>query len=534
MHTIDMGAVDHRVIGAVLAAQAGKIGDDVFLMAGERRLTFTEVDGLVSRYAGGFAALGVDPGARVAVLMENSIEFVLVALALNRLGAAWVPVNTEYRGEWLAGTVRSAAAGILVADTGLLPRVFESGASDALRTVIVHGAAPEDLPPRYTPLEDLLGHGDLGPAADPSPLAVASVMWTSGTTGRAKGVLQSHSVWLANAAFMARATGVREGDRFYCCLPLYHSAAWICTIFQALVCGLPVGIDRRFSVSDFWDRCRHYEATVVTTLGAMHMYLWQAPAGPDDRDNPVRVAGFVPLPADLVEPMQTRFGIERIWQGYGQSEMIPVCMTEEGGTFKAGSCGRARSDLDVRLLDDLGQEVPAGTPGEICVRPRGPGLMFGGYLNDPEATLAAFRDLWYHTGDLGRRDEDGELYFVDRKADFLRYKGRNISSLEVETVAAQHPGVAEVAVHGVPADELASEDEIKLCVVRVPGSSVSAPELARFVNDRAPYYMVPRYVEFLDELPHTPTGRVRKVVLRERRVTAATWDRVAAGFEVIR
>ena len=148
--------------------------------------------------------------------------------------------------------------------------------------------------------------------------------------------------------------------------------------------------------------------------------------------------------------------------------------------------------------------------------------------------MNAWRNLWYHTGDLGRRDADGEHFFVDRKADFIRYKGRNIASLEVEAAVAAHPAVAQAAVHGVTSAELEAEAELKVCVVRKPGAQVGADELARFVNDTAPYFFVPRYIEFLDELPVTPTGRVQKFKLRERGVTPQTWDAKRAGFVVKR
>jgi crotonobetaine/carnitine-CoA ligase len=190
--------------------------------------------------------------------------------------------------------------------------------------------------------------------------------------------------------------------------------------------------------------------------------------------------------------------------------------------------------LEVKLLDDGDREVPPGEVGEFCVRPTEPHVIFNGYFNAPEATLRAFRNLWYHTGDLGRRDEDGDWFFVDRKADFIRYKGRNVSSFEIEAAVAAHPAVAECAAHGVRSAELEHEAEIKVCVVRRPGAAVSPEELARFVNENAPYFFVPRYIEFLDELPHTPTGRVQKFRLRERGVTPATWDREQAGFRVVR
>jgi crotonobetaine/carnitine-CoA ligase len=273
---------------------------------------------------------------------------------------------------------------------------------------------------------------------------------------------------------------------------------------------------------------------MVFTLGAMHMFLWNAPERDDDADNPVRVAGAIPMPEELIPKYKRRFGIEEIHQGYGQSEVMTVLARRPGKTYKPNSLGEPADGMELRLLDDDDREVAVGEVGEICVRPLEPYAIFNGYWRNPEATVRAWKNLWYHTGDLGRADTDGEYYFVDRKADFIRYKGRNISSFAVEAAVGAHPAVLQCAAHGVTSAELEAEAEIKVCVVLKPDQRATAEEIARFVNDTAPYFFVPRYVEFLDRLPQTPTGRVQKYQLRERGVTTATWDARAAGFEVHR
>jgi len=221
-----------------------------------------------------------------------------------------------------------------------------------------------------------------------------------------------------------------------------------------------------------------------------------------------------------------------IAQGYGQSEAFTVLNRVDDGQrrWKPNSTGAPLPSFDVRLLDDDDVEVPVGEVGEFCVRPEEPYTLFNGYFENAEATAAAFRNLWYHTGDLGRRDEDGEFYFFDRKADYMRYKGRNVSSFAVEAAVNAHPAVSESAAYGVTSEHLESECEIKVEVVLQPDKELSPEELATFVNENAPYFFVPRYIEFVTELPHTPSGRVRKFQLREHDVTDATWDREAAGF----
>jgi crotonobetaine/carnitine-CoA ligase len=267
----------------------------------------------------------------------------------------------------------------------------------------------------------------------------------------------------------------------------------------------------------------------------MHIYLWQAPERADDADNPVRHAGCVPMPDPLIDPFKKRFAIDSLDQGYGQSEVLGMLHRYDlPGPRKPGSLGQPMEGLEVALLGDDDRPVAAGEVGEFCVRPTEPHTIFSGYWRNPEATVAAWRNLWYHTGDLGRRDEDGDWFFVDRKKDYIRHKGRNMSSFEVERALAGHPAVAEAAAIGIPDPALPSEAELMVFVTLKEGQRATPDELARFVNDNAPYFFVPRYLEIVADLPHTPTGRVQKFALRERGVGPKTWDRVAAGFEVRR
>jgi crotonobetaine/carnitine-CoA ligase len=537
MHCPDLSDIAERTLGRILRRQAEAVPDAPYLLSGDRVWSYARVNELANAHAAGLRALGVGQGDTVAFLMKSGVEFALATFAAMKLGAIWVPNNVDYKGEWLRRSLEDGRARVLVADAELLPRVAELGSGLPTQHVLVRGEAEAPVPGcemhRLDELERLdpkepedveIRHGD-----------TAAVLWTSGTTGRSKGVMQSHNVWVRAALSGAENAGTRAGDVLYCCLPMYNSAAWVANVYRALVTGLPCAIDPEFSASRFWDRCRHYGATQVFTLGAMHMFLWQAPEREDDADNPVRHASMVPLPDRLIEPVKRRFGLETLDQGYGQSEVMGMLHRSDDGTpRKPGSLGEPLAGIEIRLLDDDDREVAPGEVGEFCVRPSEPYTIFNGYFHRPEATVEAFRNLWYHTGDLGRRDADGDWFFVDRKADYIRYKGRNVSSFEVEAVVDAHPFVAQSAAHGVTSAELESESELKVAVVCKPGASLTPEALARFVNENAPHFLVPRYIEFVDELPRTPTGRVQKFKLRERGVTPGTWDRVAAGFEVRR
>jgi crotonobetaine/carnitine-CoA ligase len=536
MHALDLREPAERLLGRVLRRQAEAFPDAPFVLSNERSWSYGEANRLANAWARALGELGVGRGDSVAFLLRSCPEFVFATFGAMKLGAVWVPTNVDYKGQWLRESLEDSRARVLVVEGDLLPRVAEVARGLPLEHLVVRGAGSVPAELSAIPLEEV-GSKD-GPEPDAGGLRygdTAAVLWTSGTTGRSKGVMQSHNAWIRSGLSGAGNSHARAGDVMYCCLPMYNSAAWSALVYRALVSGLPVAVDETFSVQSFWERCRHYRATQVFTLGAMHMFLWQAKAHPDDRDHSVRHATMIPLPEPLISAMKERFGIETLDQGYGQSEVLGLLhRPDDGKPKKPGSLGQPLDGLEARLLDDDDREVRPGEVGEFCVRPTEPHVIFNGYFGNPEATLRATSNLWYHTGDLGRRDEDGDWFFVDRKADFIRYKGRNVSSFAVEAAVAAHPAVAECAAHGVRSAELEHEAEIKVCVVLEPGQGVAPEELARFVNDTAPYFFVPRYIEFVAELPRTPTLRVQKYRLRERGVTPETWDAVAAGFVVRR
>jgi crotonobetaine/carnitine-CoA ligase len=365
---------------------------------------------------------------------------------------------------------------------------------------------------------------------------VLMMWWSSGTTGAPKGIMQTHAGLMRSAHYWIADRDVRDDEVWYSCLPMYLGGAYTTALWPSLVSGTAVGIDPRLSVSRFWDRVRHYRATQIFTLGAMHMFLMQQPERPDDRDNPVRCAVPVPMPWSDVERFKERFGIERVLQAYGQSE-VPCRIfsaPDDGTAWRANAIGRPVHWLDVRLVDDNDEDVPAGEVGEIVVRPREPFVLFAGYFNAPEVTARTWRNLWHHTGDLARAEEDGQYFFADRKKDYIRYKGRNISMTEVEAVVAKHPGVADVAAFGRQSAELESEAELAICVVPRQDAALKPEEVARFINDNAPYYFVPRYIELVGELPRNAQYKTDKVALRSRPLGGDVWDRDLAGFTVAR
>ncbi|BBX04723.1 hypothetical protein BST36_08190 [Mycolicibacterium moriokaense] len=534
MHQIHRSDIRHRIIGSLLPEQADANGDSLWLMIEDREYTFGQANALVGRYAAGFAEIGTGHSDRVAVMMDNSEQYIFTALALAHLGSILVPINTAYRGEFLTRILQDCAPSCLVIDEKYgeqLSRVVASIPS--VKRIVVNGN-PEVIDADFTlySLDELASSSDRVSSSIVSYSDTLSITFSSGTTGRSKGVIQSNAYWYNAAIAMAIGRDIRETDVFHMCTPLFHSGAWLLNVFPSLIFGLPVGIQPRFSVGDYWSSVRAYGATQLFTLSAMHIWLWNQPATDTDADNPARIWTAVPLPGDLAAPFKKRFALEAVLAAYGSTEAMPITIGNVNKSTKPNSSGWAQPYLQVEIVDEHDVIQPRDTVGEIVVRPKVPEAIFNGYYNLPQATMNATRNQWLHTGDLGRIDEDGELFFVDRKADYLRRRGENISSMEVEAAVLAHPDVEQAAVHSVPAED--SEDEVKLCVVRRLGSTLTHLELAEFCVDNLPYFVVPRYIEFLTELPRTPTERVQKYLLKERGVTEATWDAKAVGWEARR
>ena len=526
-----------RLFGKILARQADDIPDTPFLVTDRVSISFGETEVETNRLAAGLASLGIGAGDRVVLYLSNRPEMVLLALALNKLSAIWVPINTDYRGAWLADAIGGSRPALVITEAALADRLADPGHDGGAR-VVVMDTEGDNAGGGVVPYRTLLTHGEHEPDYSGQHYGdTCAILWTSGTTGKSKGVMQSYNNWIraiVNGASVAYDSSA--DDICYCALPLYNSAAWLTCIYRCLIEGIPCVIDSKFSVTHFWERINQFGATQTFALGAMGSFLMAQPETPSDSDNSLRRAYIVPMAPQLWQPFEQRFGVQLISSGLGMSECLMI-MNHNAcapGT-PSYALGLPPPDLEVALCDDAGDVVETGTVGEICIRPRAPHAIFNGYFDNPEATAAAFRGDWFLTGDLARFDpETGAYFFADRKKDAVRFAGRNISTLEVESVVRRHPEVADVAAYGIPADELADEDELKISVVRKPGSILTAEALCTFINENAPHFFVPRYLDFVESLPYTPTQKVQKYQLREQGNSADTWDRRLAGFAVSR
>lgn len=526
-------ALDELVLGEVLREEAGRHPSRPFLRFAQGDLSYAEVDDLSDRMARGLVDCGVARGDHVAVMLPNCPEFVTITFALARLGAVAVPVNTAYRGELLRHVLDNSQANLLIADHSMLDVVAEvealvpALAAIVVRTVPGNGGLPRSLSRPLRALDTLPSTRGPAPQARVRAGDLQAIMYTSGTTGPSKGVMVPHALALTDAQDSVRYLAHQPDETIYCPLPLFHAAALWDGMMAALLAGSGIAIVERFSASRFWSDVRRFNTQVAMGIFSMIPILLKAPPTPEDRDHPLRAFYVGKSSQDAV--FHERFGVRSV-ETYTSTE-VGIGTGSPYGQWRAGSCGQVNeATYEVRIVDEHDREVGVDEPGEIVVRPTRPYVMFTGYYHAPEATAHAFRNLWYHTGDFGRRDQDGYFHFIERMKNSIRRRGEFISAFELEREINAHPDVLECAAFGVPSEM--EEDDVMLAVVRRRGSQLQPAELAAYCHAKLPAFMVPRYIEFVGELPKTSIGKLATHELRTRGdhgITPATWDAARAS-----
>jgi crotonobetaine/carnitine-CoA ligase len=531
--------VRERLLGHLLEDRAARYGERQFLnFKGERAITYQELNCRANRFANGLRALGLEREKKLAVMLPNCPEYLALLFGAAKLGAVTVPINTAYKGDLLAHIINNSDAEVLVVDEQYLEVISQiADRLNGLRTILLfseqgHSSATATGFHNVAshPLDILNEASDEKPEAEIHHTDPVMILYTGGTTGPSKGVVMTQHFYYFYARMVARSIGYTEADVSYTCMPLFHINAQIGSLVSALYAGAQVALYQRFSATTFWDEIRSSGTTIFLGMGAVGNILMKNPPSPADADNRVRLAVIVPPPGDL-EGFEKRFGLRVIYETFGMTEglIIPPKLYEPR---RPGCCGKPIDDYEVSIVDDDDLPLPPREVGEIVMRPREPDTMMSGYYKMPEATLAAFRNLWFHTGDHGYFDEDGFLYYVGRKKDAIRRRGENISAYEIERIVNQHPAVLESAAIAVPSE--LGEDDVKIVVVLKPGAAATHEALIRFCAEHMAYFMVPRYVEFKAALPKNPSQRIEKYKLRAAGVNAATWDREKAGIKLKR
>lgn len=518
--------LERRTLGWILRHRAEADGERTYMRVGDGAYSFAETERLSRELARGLAARGIGLGDFVAMMLPNSAAFVLAWYASVLRGAAMVPINPQYRGFILDAPLRETKARGIVIDRSLVPALETLDPEVAAQlewVAVVGGVEGVEVPSgvRAFDFDELFVSGGDDPELPATYREVHSVMYTSGTTGPSKGVLLSNAQFFSSACVFLRAVALTHEDVLFTPLPLFHGLASRLGVLPAMMVGAQVVIGERFSGSRFFRQAAEANATVGHTIFSIPPVLKAQPPGPYDRGHRMRCM----YNAHHDPEFEARFGV-RLVEAYGMTE-TGLCVFTDYPERREGAAGRIHEDFEVRLVDAYDNPVPAGEAGEIVLRPRKPWITMQGYLDKPADTVAAWRNLWLHTGDIARCDEDGFFYFLDRVKDRIRRRGENVSSWDVENFVGAHPAVAECVALPHPAP--GGEDDIRVVVALKSGESLAAAELAAWLEPRMPRFMQPRYIEFVDALPRNPTSKVEKYKLVQAGLGPSTWDREAAG-----
>ena len=523
-------ALRDQVASKILRAQAQRIGTREFVRHAARTFTYAQMDAAADRVADAFRALGAGRQTRVGILLANRVEYLDLWFGLSRVGAIQVPFNTAYRSAQILHVLRRAPIPIMVVEEALaaeLVRVLDE--VPELETLVVLGDRREVT--RCAGGRQVLDYEALvsaHPPAGPVEIEVSgadtgAVMNTSGTTGPSKGVRLSHAQQYILGRNVAVDLELTAEDVYYNFFPLFHNTAQAMITLPVLLTGARMLLTERFSARQFWPDVRDHACTVFYYIGEILRVLLKSTSAADAEGSRLRAGwGIGAAPHDFVE-FQRRHRVA-LRSGYGSTEAnVGVYLPHDDPD--PASVGRALEGYEVRIGDGDDAPLPPGRIGEILVRAAEPCTIMQGYDGDPQATIAAWRDLWFHTGDAGYLDASGNLYFVGRVRDAIRVRGENVSAFEVEEAIGRVQGVLEVAAIAVPCE--LGGDDIKVVVVPAPGARLNPATLVAEAQARLPRYAVPRYVEIVNALPKTETNKVRKNVLRETPFTPGTWDRTS-------
>ncbi|WP_323039491.1 AMP-binding protein [Gemmobacter sp.] len=510
-------------LGASLYRQARTRPDETFLTFFDGpSLSYAQALDGAQRLARGLADLGVGPGERVLLMAPNGPEAVAAWLALGWLGAVEVCLNPVLRGQPLAHALSVSEARLALIDPSCLAALAEQDLTAfGIARVIPTGSADWTELNAAAPLPE--------PARPVRGSDPASVLFTSGTTGPAKPVILTQAQNHLTATETARHLGMTEADVSYCFHPLHHMAGKFMALQGTLVAGAQIVMDRRF-VPELWSqRLAETGATLAYGHGPMLEMIHATPPRAEDRQHRCRRVLSAPFPRHIAEDFEARFGV-RGQECWGMTEIGIVAWAD--ADTPRGSCGRVGEAFELAILDpETDTPLPPDTLGEIAVRPRRPWALFQGYQAMPEASVEAWRNLWFHTGDLGRLDAQGNLWFADRVKDRIRRRAENISAYEIECVALAHPAVAEAAAVGVPSG-YEGDDDVKLCLILRPGAPWQPEALLAHLAAGLPHFMLPRYLDRREALPRSNTNKVQKAVLRAEGILPGLWDRHAEGVSV--
>ncbi|MDJ0958758.1 MAG: AMP-binding protein [Arenicellales bacterium] len=524
-----------QTVAQVLANRIAKYGEKTWIVCNGQQYSYIDMDRRSNSLAHGLRRQGISKGDTVLLMFNDGVEILVAWVALAKIGAMEVPVNTQLKGNVLAHIINNSCASMILMHDEFVDRIDQVADDlDQLQRVVIantqqgsetHSALESTFD--VLTLEELYQESESALETTPAYNDLVAVMYTSGTTGPSKGVMVTHAHAYEYALGVVELLELREDDVYYNPLPLFHIAGQWAAVYACLIAGATVVVSGKFSLERFWPQVREYHCTCTFLLGAMANWLYRQPQNDDDSDNPMQRMLVVPLLPEI-EDFKQRFGV-KVSTTWGSTEInVPTRSSFTLANNK--TCGWVTEDrYEVRIVDENDQELPPGQAGEAVVRSKEPWILMAGYWNNPEATAKAWRNQWVHTGDMLMKDEKGNLYFIDRTKDAIRRRGENISSMEVENEINAHEDVLECAV--VPVASEYSEQEVMAVIVPKPGITIDPVEFIRFLEPRMARFMLPRYIDLVEVLPKTATGKIQKFALRERGLTPTTWDRERADSD---
>ncbi len=514
--------VERFTIPDVLDLRAEQIGDRTMMTIAGTPVTFAQMRDRSCAAANVLADNGVTRGDTVALFTATCPEWVYFWLGAARIGAVTAAVNVANKDEFLVHALRLSRAKLVITDADRHARLNEIvDRVETARTTLVVGDSLTDK---------LARAASTPPDADPAgPDELAALFFTSGTTGPSKAVATTWHYLFSAAAGVATSWELAAGDVVWSAMPLFHLSA-APSVLAPMLLGATTVLSAAFRPSEVTDEIRSCNAAGFAGAGAMISMLWNQPPEAGDSQLPLRFISAAPIAADMYRSIEKRYDV-RIVTMYGMTEAFPIAFKRVSENGVPGTSGRVNPAFDVRIVDDAGRPVPAGSVGEITCRPKSANAMSIGYIDDAaidSQLVVVPHEEWFRTGDLGSFDDDGNLTYIDRVKDSLRRRGENVSSVEVETTVMHHPAVLEAAAVAIPSD--LGEDDILVFLTVAPHADLDHAELLDFCSARMPYFCVPRYLEVLDEIPKNVIGRVRKDLLRNRGLGDNAWDREDHGY----
>ena len=521
---------EHGSIRGLAENRATTEPDKIFLIFHGRSLSYGEFDLLANQAGNMLIGLGVKRDDKVAIMMKNCVERLTVWFGAAKIGAIVCPVNTAYVGEGLAYQLDHSDSSLLIIDEEYSDRFFNIEKSvPKVQQIVVRqtGEGQQGMGTQTRDLSTELANNSTHPPPECvlAPGDPASILYTSGTTGRPKGCVLPQGQYLVAAEQMVLNCEYRSDDILYTCLPLFHINAQNYSVLAAMAASATIVLDDKFTASGFWNKLIDNNVTAFNFIGGMPLMLWNQEPTTIDNAHKARLAFGVPVPLEIWNEWEERFDL-RIVYAYGMTEnalptLFPISDTPAIESLR-GSGGKESDSAEVAIFDESGQNVQPGNRGEVVTRPKIPWTMMLEYYQDSDATQEAIRNGWFHTGDLGYLDEEGYFFYLDRQKDAFRRRGEMISSWQVESVVQKFPGVLECAAVAVPSE--VGEDEILVAVVRESDSHWTEKELQSFCTENMAYFQVPRYIRIVEQMPKTQTERIEKFRLRNEGVTEDTWD----------